>query len=298
MHWQNGLTMRRTGLGEIIDLRYDGRAGALGAWVDGEVLIDCGPSACVHELLRGLGERRPRQLLLTHIHFDHAGATGALVERWPDLTVYVHPRGAAHLVDPSRLVASARRVFGERFDRLLGDVVAVPEANLRTIEDGQRIGRFRAAWTPGHAHHHVAFLDEESGWAFPGDVAGVRLAPGVVIPPTPPPDIDLDAWRASLDVLAAWQPERLALPHFGLVDDPTAHIAQLREALDRHERWAREGEDVFVQRLSDYLRAHLPPSAAEDYEFTSMARPSAAGLRRWLERAETAQKAEATRTAG
>lgn len=268
---------------EIIDLRYGGRTGALGAWLAGETLIDCGPSACVNELIAALGERRPRELLLTHIHFDHAGAAGALVERWPDLDVYVHPRGAPHLIDPSRLVKSARRVFGERFDSLLGDVIPVPEANLHTLEDGQRVGRFLAAWTPGHANHHIAFLDEQSRWAYPGDVAGVRLAPGVVIPPTPPPDIDLEAWRNSLTVLDGWAPARLALPHFGLVEEPAPHLAQLREALDRHERWAREGEEVFVERLSEWLSERLPASAAEDYGFTALARPSAAGLRRWIE---------------
>jgi glyoxylase-like metal-dependent hydrolase (beta-lactamase superfamily II) len=271
---------------EIIDLRYGERTGALGAWLAGETLIDCGPSACVDELLAGLGERRPHQLLLTHIHFDHAGAAGALVERWPDLDVYVHPRGAPHLIDPSRLVRSARRVFGERFDSLLGDVIPVPEANLHTLEDGQRVGRFLAAWTPGHANHHIAFLDEDSRWAYPGDVAGVRLAPGVVIPPTPPPDIDLTAWRDSLRVLEGWASARLALPHFGLVEEPAAHLALLREALDRHELWAREGEEVFVERLSEWLSERLPASAAESYGFTALARPSAQGLRRWIERAE------------
>ncbi len=269
---------------EIIDLQYGGRRGALGAWLSEEALIDCGPRATLQRLLDGLGERRPTDLLLTHIHFDHAGAAGALVERWPELTVHVHPRGAPHLIDPSRLVASAQRVFGARFDSLFGEVVAVPQANLRTIEDGQQIGRFRCAWTPGHANHHVAFLDEDSRWAYPGDVAGVRLAPGVVIPPTPPPDIDLDAWRSSLDLLERWQPQRLALPHYGLVEDPREHLERLREALDRHERWAREGEDVFVERLSSYLRARMPAGEAEDYNFTALAGPSGAGLRRWLER--------------
>lgn len=268
---------------ELIDLHYGGRDGALGAWLSGEVLIDCGPSACLPRLLDGLGGRRPKQLLLTHIHFDHAGAAGALVERWPELEVFVHPRGAPHLIDPSRLLDSARRVFAERFDGLLGDVVAVPEGNLRVIGDGERIGRFLAAWTPGHASHHVAFLDEHSRWAYPGDVAGVRLAAGVVIPPTPPPDIDLDAWQRSLDVLEAWDAQRLALAHFGLVHEPREHLAGLREALDRHERWARAGEDAFVESLGAWLRERVPADGAEDYAFTALARPSAQGLRRWIE---------------
>jgi glyoxylase-like metal-dependent hydrolase (beta-lactamase superfamily II) len=269
----------------IVDVRYGGRPMVMGAWLSGDTLIDCGPTAGLDALLQGLGQHRPRQLLLTHIHFDHAGAAGALVARWPELEVFVHPRGAPHLIDPTRLVASARRVFGESFDGLVGEVVPVPEANLHRIEDGERIGRFSSAWTPGHASHHVAFLDRDSGMAYPGDVAGVRLASGVVIPPTPPPDIDLDAWRSSLDVLEAWRPERLALPHFGPVEDPPAHLAQLREALDRHEHWAREGEEVFVEQLVSYLRARMGESEAEDSEFIALARPSAHGLSRWLERA-------------
>lgn len=273
---------------EIVDLRYGGREAALGAWLAGDTLIDCGPSACLRRLLDGLDGRRPRRLLLTHVHLDHAGAAGALVRRWPDLIVFVHPRGAPHLIDPARLLDSARRVFGERFDGLLGEVVPVPEANVRTIDDGERIGPFLAAWTPGHASHHVAFLDEASRWAYPGDVAGVRLAPDVVIPPTPPPDIDLDAWRASLEVLEAWRPARLALAHFGLVHDPPEHVAQLREAIDRHERWAREGEEAFVARLGADLAGRLPPAVAESYSFTALARPSAQGLVRWLRRSDMA----------
>jgi glyoxylase-like metal-dependent hydrolase (beta-lactamase superfamily II) len=271
----------------IIDVRYGGRPMVMGAWLSDETLIDCGPTAGLDALVEGLGEHRPKQLLLTHIHFDHAGAAGALVARWPDLEVFVHPRGAPHLIDPTRLVASARRVFGESFDGLVGEVVPVPEANLHTIEDGAQIGRFSAAWTPGHASHHVAFRDCDSGTVYPGDVAGVRLASGVVIPPTPPPDIDLDAWRSSLEVLEAWHAERLALPHFGLVAEPARHLAQMREALDRHERWAREGEEAFVEQLVSYLRARMGESEANDNEFIALAGPSARGLVRWLERAET-----------
>jgi glyoxylase-like metal-dependent hydrolase (beta-lactamase superfamily II) len=276
--------MSRAARPEIIDLHYGGRAGALGAWLIGDTLIDCGPTACLGALLTGLGERRPRRLLLTHIHFDHAGAAGALVERWPELSVFVHPLGEHHLIEPSRLLESARRVFGERFDGLLGDVIPVPAENLHTIEDGQRVAGFLAGWTPGHARHHVAFLDEQSRWAYPGDVAGVRLAEGVVIPPTPPPDIDLDAWCRSLELLERWRPERLALPHFGAVEHPASHLAQLREAIDRHEGWAREGEEAFVAHLVADLRRRLPQSEADAYAFTALAQPSALGLRRWLER--------------
>lgn len=276
---------------EIIDLRYDGREGLLGAWLCDDVLVDCGPSACLEALLDGLGGRVPRRLLLTHIHFDHAGAAGALVERWPDLEVHVHPVGAPHMIEPARLVASARRVFGESFERLVGDVRPIPAENLQTIDDGCRIGRFHAGWTPGHASHHVAFLDEQSGFVLPGDVAGVRLASGLVFPPTPPPDIDLRAWRASLELLESWQAGTLALPHFGRVDDPATHLREMREALDLHERWAAEGEDVFVERVAERLRAGMSEAEAESYEFISLARPSAMGLRRWLERRAAAGEA-------
>jgi len=267
---------------ENLDVGYDGRPHTMGAWLDGETLIDCGPQSCVERLMQRLDGRRPRRLLLTHIHFDHAGAAGELVRRWPELEVWVHPRGAPHLIDPTRLVDSARRVFGERFERLVGDVVPVPAENIHLIDDGATIAGYASAWTPGHAWHHVAFVDRESRVCYPGDVAGVRLAPGVVIPPTPPPDIDLDAWRASLDTIERWRPSRLALPHFGPVEDPAEHLALVREALDRHERWAREGEERFVQELAASLGERLPAAGAEDYSFIALAGPSAAGLVRWL----------------
>ncbi len=267
----------------VIDLGYDGRPRTVGAWLCGDVLIDCGPGSGLPQLLEGLGDRPPRALLLTHVHLDHAGAAGALVERWPQLPVYIHPRGAPHLADPSRLVASARRVFGERLEELLGEVLPVPEANLRTIADGEQIGALRCAWTPGHASHHVAFLEPDSGLAFCGDLAGVRLDGDVVVPPTPPPEVDLDSWRDSLARLVRWQPSALALAHYGLVDAPTEHVEAMREALDRHEHWAAEGEEAFVSALESYLRERLSEQAVEDYMFVALARPSAAGLRRWLE---------------
>jgi glyoxylase-like metal-dependent hydrolase (beta-lactamase superfamily II) len=268
---------------EVVDLGYEGRERVLGAWLCGDLLIDCGPGSCLPRLLAALGDTPPRALLLTHVHLDHAGAAGALVERWPQLPVYVHPRGAPHLADPQRLVASARRVFGDRFDGLLGEVLPVPEANLRTIEDGQEIGSMRSAWTPGHAWHHVSFLERGSGVAFTGDVTGVRLAAGVVVPPTPPPDIDLGAWRASLELLEGWSTEAFALPHYGLVEDPSEHLVLMGEALERHERWAAAGEEAFLSELRAYLQARLEAPLVEDYMSIALAGPSAAGLRRWLE---------------
>jgi glyoxylase-like metal-dependent hydrolase (beta-lactamase superfamily II) len=287
-----GATVQRVEL-EVIDLGYEGRERVLGAWRLGDLLIDCGPSSCLTRLLQALGESPPRALLLTHVHLDHAGAAGALVARWPQLPVYVHPRGAPHLADPARLVASARRVFGDAFDELLGEVVPVPAANLHAIEDGQEIGSMRCAWTPGHARHHVAFIERDSAVAFPGDVAGVRLAADVVVPPTPPPDIDLPAWRSSLALLEGWRAEALALPHYGLVEDVQEHLALMRDALARHERWAAAGEEAFLGAMREYLQARVAPALVEDYMSIALAGPSAQGLRRWLERSAGEQATSA-----
>lgn len=275
---------------ESIDLRYDGRERVVAAWLCGELLIDCGPGSCLPRLLEGLDGRTPRALLLTHVHLDHAGAAGALAERWPGLPVYVHPAGAPHLIDPQRLLASAHRVFGESLEPLLGEVRPVPPANIREIRDGGEVEGLLAAWTPGHASHHVAFLEPRQRLAFTGDLAGVRLAGGEVVPPTPPPDIDLRLWERSLQSLERWRPRQLALAHFGLIERPLPHIALLREALARHERWASEGTEQFQARLHEQLSEHTPPALVEDYEFIAMARQSALGLRRWLERAHERER--------
>jgi glyoxylase-like metal-dependent hydrolase (beta-lactamase superfamily II) len=218
-----------------IDVRHRGREKVIACFeVDG-VLIDPGPQSCEATLLEALGGERPRALLLTHIHFDHAGAAGTLVRRWPDLDVYVHERGAPHMADPERLVASAARLYGgeEGLRETWGEVVPVPEENLRVLSGGETVfGSFRVEYTPGHASHHVCYLHEDTGVAFVGDMAGVRIPPsGVTLAPTPPPDIDVDAWDRSIDAIAAWAPTTLALTHFGTADDPPAQLVAVREAL-------------------------------------------------------------------
>src|ERR687892_609877 len=196
-----------------IDVRHRGVEKVIACFeVDG-VLVDPGPQSCEDTLLEALGGARPRALLLTHIHFDHAGAAGALVRRWPDLDVYVHERGAPHMASPERLVASAARLYGgeEGLRETWGEVVPVPEENLKVLSGGETVfGSFRVEYTPGHASHHVCYLHEDSGIAFVGDMAGVRIPPhDLTLAPTPPPDIDVEAWDRSIDAIAAWAPSTL-----------------------------------------------------------------------------------------
>jgi len=212
--------------------------------IDGYI-VDPGPEVSHHTLVEALGGEPPRAILLTHIHFDHAGAAGALVRRWPDVEVWVHERGARHMADPSRLVASARRLYGDDFDDLWGEVVPIPERNLRVLTGGESIEGFRVEYTPGHAKHHVAYLHEATGTAYCGDVAGVRIGDGPIMPPTPPPDIDLEAWHDSVDVIADWDPERLAITHFGTFEgDVQTHLAVLHEGLYLWGELARHVDEI------------------------------------------------------
>jgi glyoxylase-like metal-dependent hydrolase (beta-lactamase superfamily II) len=268
-----------------IDVHHLGREKVICCWQVGDVLVDPGPQSCEETLVAALDGERPAAVLLTHIHFDHAGASGALVRRWPDLPVYVHERGARHMADPERLVASATRLYGEEdFKRLWGEVVPVPEANLRVLSGGERDveGAFRVEYTPGHASHHVSYLHEESGWAFVGDVGGVRIPPcELVLAPTPPPDVDVAAWEASLDLVAGWSPERLAITHFGEVEDPAAQLAACRRALhEEAELVGAQDQDAFVDTFRRRLRERVEDEA-ETYEQALPPHHIWLGLDRW-----------------
>ncbi|HET7120336.1 MAG TPA: MBL fold metallo-hydrolase [Solirubrobacterales bacterium] len=225
----------------VIDVEHLGRPHVIGCWeVDG-VLVDPGPESSLPTLLEAISDEQPRALLLTHIHLDHAAATGAMVERWPDLEVYVHERGAPHLVDPSKLLASAERLYGDQMEYLWGKIKPVPEANVHVLTGEETVLGMRVAYTPGHASHHVCYLHEASGTAFVGDVAAVRIPPtDLVVPPTPPPDIDIELWERSLATVEAWQPQRLALTHFGAVEDPAEHLDAVRTRLRQEAEAARE----------------------------------------------------------
>ena len=192
-------------------------------------------SACTPSLRqRGLELQDLRHLLLSHIHLDHAGAAGVLVREHPELQVHVAEIGAPHLADPSRLEASARRLYGDAFDTLWGELAPVPEENIRVV--GTNVLGLECFPTPGHASHHVCYLADD-GTLYAGDAAGVRLQPDrTVLPPTPPPEFDLEAWNQTIDEIEKRKPSSLALVHFGVAEDPGPHLAELRQRL---EDWSR-----------------------------------------------------------
>ncbi|MDA0161771.1 MBL fold metallo-hydrolase [Solirubrobacter ginsenosidimutans] len=269
-----------------IDVLHQGRERVICCWeVDG-VLIDPGPGVTEETLLAALDGAEPRALLLTHIHFDHAGVSGALVRRWPELPVYVHERGAPHMADPSRLMASAGRLYGGDVGlrQLWGEMVPVPEANLRVLSGGERDieGAFRVEYTPGHASHHVSYLHEPSGWAFVGDVGGAKIPPhDFTVAPTPPPDIDVTAWERSIALVRAWKPAGLGLTHFGPVEDADAQLDRCLEAL--HTQVELEGghdEAGFVAAMEARVSEAMGPDAATMIQATPLDQLHM-GLARW-----------------
>jgi glyoxylase-like metal-dependent hydrolase (beta-lactamase superfamily II) len=272
----------------LIDLMHLGRDRVIGAYELDGVIVDPGPASCLDTLLGGL-EQEPRALLLTHVHLDHAGASGSLVRRHPDLRVYVHERGAPHLVDPTKLLKSARQLYGDDMDRLWGEVVPVPEENVTALSGGETVEGFRVDHAPGHASHHVVYLHEETGDAYVGDVAGVRVPPHeLTLAPTPPPDIDVDAWNRSLDALADRSPAALCLTHFGRADDAPGQIERARAALAGSAEAARGGDrDAFIDQLVSGLRENAEPEVVERLEQAAPPEQLWLGLERyWRKRAE------------
>jgi glyoxylase-like metal-dependent hydrolase (beta-lactamase superfamily II) len=270
----------------------------IGAWDLGGTIVDPGPESRVETLLEHLSQE-PQALLLTHIHLDHAGATGALVERFPGLAVYVHARGAPHLVDPARLLSSAERIYGDQMESLWGKVLPVPERNVRVLEGGETVsvgGReLDVEYTPGHASHHVVYFDRTDGTAYVGDVAGVRIPPtDFVRAPTPPPDIDVEAWQRSIDLVAARKPARLALTHFGMVDDPQPHLARMKQGLSDQAQLVRvllaEHGDTeaavaaFVAEVDRLTRAAVGDEIAGMFEVGSPVEQRWLGLRRYWQK--------------
>jgi glyoxylase-like metal-dependent hydrolase (beta-lactamase superfamily II) len=274
----------------LIDLLHLGGERVIGVYLletpDGPALLDCGP-ATTYETLRGGLERNGlspgdlRHLLLSHIHFDHAGAAGLLVRDSPELTVHVSEIGAPHLVDPSRLERSARRIYLDDFDRLWGPLVPIPDANVRATST--RVVDFECFPSPGHASHHVCYLRD--GVLFAGDAAGVRIAPStLVMPPTPPPDVDVEAWDDTLAEIGRRAPERLALIHFGVFDDVARHLDELRERL--HRFTALVGAGATAEEFVAQAHAELGPEAP-DYDASFPPLQDYQGLARyWAKRHE------------
>jgi glyoxylase-like metal-dependent hydrolase (beta-lactamase superfamily II) len=271
-----------------IDVHFQGAERAVCTHVIDGYVVDPGPDSSVGRLLDQLGDERPQAVLLTHIHLDHAGGAGALVERWPDLEVWVSEHGARHVIDPSRLVASATRIYGDAMERLWGRIVPVPEANIRILEgDGGEAGPFRWAYTPGHAVHHVAYRHSGSGLVAAGDVAGVRIGDGPILPPTPPPDIDVEAWHASIDRIAAWEPSALAITHFGTFDaDVAGHLQTLHQELDR---WAQVAHRTDAGGFEAEIRAALARTDQEQGYLKAMPPETLyGGLARYWKKRDTA----------
>jgi glyoxylase-like metal-dependent hydrolase (beta-lactamase superfamily II) len=266
---------------DYIDLHFRGSprviATALLNGPDGLTLIDPGPTSCLPMLESGLAGhglslRDVRTLLLTHIHLDHAGATGTIVERVPGIRVYVHERGAPHMVDPSKLLASATRLYGDQMDAVWGAFQPVPASQVMALSGGERLElggtSIRVAYTPGHAKHHVSYLDERSGMAYVGDTGGLRIG-DYLLAPTPPPDIDVEAWQESLNLIDGWRPVSLFLTHFGLVTPARAHLAQFRHTLTRQVELVRQlreaggPEDEQIRTFVERLRADARKGLSE-----------------------------------
>jgi glyoxylase-like metal-dependent hydrolase (beta-lactamase superfamily II) len=281
--------MVRHSVSRPIDVLHLGRDRVICAYEIDGVIVDPGPASTVETLIDRLGPTEPRALLLTHIHLDHAGATGVLCRRYPKLKVYVHEVGAPHLIDPSKLLKSAGRLYGDDMWELWGEVAPVPEERVTTLSGGETVEGFRVAYTPGHATHHVSYLHEESGDAYVGDVAGVRIPPHpFTLAPTPPPDIDVEAWLDSLHTIACWNAQRLGLTHFGQVTEVTDHLHRMRMALvDSAERARQKDEETFIARMEQELLHHSDPATVECFEQAAPPNQLYMGLERyWRKKAE------------
>ena len=295
---------------DYIDLQFRGSprviATAILQGADGVTLIDPGPTSCLPALEsglrdRGLTLRDVRTILLTHIHLDHAGACGTIVERVPGMRVFVHERGAPHMIDPAKLLASAMRLWGDQMDAVWGAFLPVPAGQVTVVTGGERLEvagtGLKVAYTPGHAKHHVSYLDEHTGVAYVGDTAGVRVSGDYLIAPTPPPDIDIDAWQRSLDTIDAWQPVSLFLTHFGSVSPARAHLARFRTTVASAAEIARQMIDAggtdeelarrFVERMRQDVRKALPEHEARATELAAPFDQLWQGLARYWQKKRT-----------
>lgn len=289
-----------------LDVNWVGRSHSIAAALleaDGHyALVDPGPEStyatlCERLKSRGISIAQVESIFLTHIHLDHAGASGSLVRDNPRLTVNVHALGAPHMIDPSRLLASAARLWPDTLHQLFGETLPVPKGNLRILEGGETLTlgsrKFSVAYTPGHASHHVSYFDETAGVAFVGDTTGIRIDNGpYILPATPPPDITLETWEKSFATILERRPTRLFLTHFGYTERPAEHIDEFR---DRLHHWAdlaadalrsngseAEAKASFVSRAHAEMAHRLGSAEADHYAFTAGLDLSFLGLARYL----------------
>lgn len=295
----------------LIDLEHLGYPQRIGCGVlegeHGVALVDPGPTTTLPELRRGLQARGldlkdVEALLLTHIHLDHAGASGTLVRENPKIQVYVHEKGAPHLLAPEKLIHSATRLYRDNMERFWGEFAPVPQGNLQVLKGGEKVvvaGRvLEVEYTPGHASHHVAYFDQTTGIAFVGDATGERqLGADYVMPATPPPDISLEAIEDSLRKIEARKPAQLFLTHFGPAGDLGAHLEQYRQRLAEWAKTVREsvaqgGDDstreaAFIEKVADELRAAIPAESVGHYLEVGSLKLCWLGLKRyWRKRLE------------
>lgn len=250
---------------EVIDTRFMGIEQSVACHRYEEVLIDPGPAASIHHVIDALGDVVPTTCLLTHIHLDHAGGTGALIEHFPEMQVYIHEVGLPHMVDPSRLLASAARVYGDELSKF-GETLPVPAENIHAIAEGDVVEGFEALDTPGHSNHHMAFFHLQTEMAIVGDLVGQTVHPfDVLLMSSPPPEIDIEAWIASIDKLATHDPapSTLGLAHFGRVPDVIDQLDAAKQELRRIAELGRDGtEEEFMQYQQAKL-ARVPADIAE-----------------------------------
>lgn len=294
---------------EIMDLNFMNTEQVIASFLllgdDSAAIVETGPTTCLDRLTSGLKEHGVshedvRQVFLTHIHLDHAGASGHVAELLPNATFYVHEVGYPHLVDPSKLVKSATRIYGDRMDELWGEARPVPEDRIKIIGEGEEVeaadGVLCAHDTPGHAYHHLAYLEPDSGDLFAGDVAGIRL-PGqsYVRPPTPPPEIDVDAWVKSINHIRRITPESLCPTHYGRYDDVERHLGELEQRLQDwllfvEERMDRGSErDEIADELRDKGDAEMLAEGADTdqtrhYDLAGNYEMLTVGIMRYVER--------------
>jgi glyoxylase-like metal-dependent hydrolase (beta-lactamase superfamily II) len=296
----------------VLDDNWMGRPHTIGTALlesDGHrSIIDPGPGSTLETLrqqlqVHGVAVRDLDAVLLTHIHMDHAGATGALVRENPRLEVYVHSKGAPHMIDPTKLLASALRLWPNELQLLFGEMLPVPAANLRILEGGETLTlgshEFEVVYTPGHASHHVSYFDQQEGVAFVGDTAGVHIeGHPYVMPATPPPDIDLEIWETSFAAVLERKPARLFLTHYGFSENPTEHILLFRERL---HKWAVAADKIIRSSASDSdamdsfmtvtraeIAQFLPLEEVEHYVFSAGLNLSFLGLARYLRKRASA----------